>query len=199
MKTLAIASIVGSVILYVYLALAHTVLPIHNSDYKYTTAEDSILKTLKSANLKKGLYFLPYMPPDASNEEKMTRMKEMMGKPGALVNYYPAMEENTSTYIMSFIYNLISVLILCIALATARDKLINFRQRLWFVMLFVLFVIFSEIMLEYNWVGLPMHYLKGEIIDQVIGYLLTGIWLAWYYGRLSDRKKNTSSYTNVPQ
>ena len=187
MKTLAIASIVGAVILYVYLALAHVVLPIHENDFKYTAAQDNILGVLNTSNLEEGYYFVPYSPPGATREEKMNNMKAMMGKPGALINYYPSMNETASTFIMSFIYNLIAVLILCIALATANDKLNNFRQRLWFVMLFVFFVIFSQVMLEYNWVGIPMHYLKGIIIDQIVGYLLVGTWLAWYYGRLSTR------------
>ncbi|HUM46902.1 MAG TPA: hypothetical protein PLD84_08240, partial [Chitinophagales bacterium] len=91
------------------------------------------------------------------------------------------------TFIMSFIYNLIAVLIICIAMAAASSKLTSFTQRLWFVMLFALFAIFSEIMLQYNWVGIPMHFIMGQIIDQIVGYLLVGLWLAWYYGRLSAR------------
>lgn len=188
MKTLAIASIVGAIILYAYLFLAHAVLPIHHNDFKYTPSQDNILGVLNTSNLEEGFYFLPNLPPGATTEEEMNHMEAMVGKPGALINYYTSIGgPDAATFIMSFIYNLIAVLILCIALATASDKLINFRQRLWFVMLFVFFVIFSQIMLQHNWAGIPMHYLKGQIIDQIIGYLLVGIWLSWYYGRLSNR------------
>jgi hypothetical protein len=188
MKRLAIASIVGSIILYIYLALAHVLLPIHNTDFSYTPAQDTILRVLKSANLKDEFYLLPAVPPGTSREEQMKAMEAASMQPGALINYYPVFGgESGATFIMSFIYNFIAVLVLCIALATASDKLTTFGQRLWFIMLFVLFVIFSQIMLEYNWVRIPMHYLKGQIIDLVIGYLLVGVWLAWYYGRLAAK------------
>ncbi|MBK9732770.1 MAG: hypothetical protein IPO83_16065 [Chitinophagaceae bacterium] len=189
MKSLIIASFTGALILFIYLALAHTILPVHASDFKYTAAQDNILNVLNAANLEEGFYFLPGSPPEASAEEKTNLMQEMAGKPGALINYYSKVDAGGAmTFIMSFIYNLLAVLILCVALAAASDKLINFQQRLWFVMLFAFFVIFSEIMLQYNWVGIPMHYIKGLIIDQIVGYLLVGIWLAWYYGRLSVKK-----------
>ncbi|MEO5674959.1 MAG: hypothetical protein ABIQ74_09950 [Chitinophagales bacterium] len=188
MKTLAIASVVGSAILFIYLAVAHVLLTFHYSDFKYTPDQDKLLQTLSEVNLEDGFYFLPYSPPEATMEERMYTMQKMMGKPMALINYHARMEDSPMTLIMSFIYNLIAVLILCIAMAAANDKLNNFGQRLWFVMLFVFFVIFSNIMLSYNWNGFPMHFISGQIIDIVVGYLLVGLWLAWYYGRLRVRK-----------
>lgn len=188
MKTLAIASFVGALILFIFLALAHTVMPVHSGDFKYTPAQDSILKVLNNSNLEDGYYFVPFSPADASSEEKMKMMEKSMGKPGALINYYSKVSGGDAmTFIMSFIYNLIAVLIICIALAAASSKLNSFTQRLWFVMLFAFFAIFSDIMLQHNWVGIPMHFIMGQIIDQIVGYLLVGLWLAWYYGRLSAR------------
>ena len=81
MKTLAIASIVGAVILYIYLALAHVVLPIHDTDFKYTPAQDNILAVLNASNLEEGFYFVPYLPPGSTREEKMKHGEAMMGKP----------------------------------------------------------------------------------------------------------------------
>jgi hypothetical protein len=188
MKTLFIASIVGAIILFIYLAVAHVVLSFHFTDYKYTPAQDEILKTLSSSNLEDGFYFLPYLPPDAPMKERMENARKRMGQPMALLNYHNAMTGGPMTFIMSFIYNLIAVIILCIALAAANEKLNSFGQRLWFVMLFALFVLFSDIMLSYNWAGFPMHFLKGQIIDIFAGYLLVGIWLAWYYGRVAAKK-----------
>lgn len=189
MKTLAIASLTGAVILFVYLALVHTILPVHESDFKYTPAQDSILKVLNNSGLEEGFYFVPYYPPGSSHEVQEKAMENMTGKPAAIINYYAEIGGfDPVTFVMSFIYNLLSVLILCIALAAASGKLTSFGQRLWFVMLFALFVIFSQIMMQYTWVGIPMHYTRGLIIDQLGGFLLVGIWLAWYYGRASSAK-----------
>lgn len=189
MKRLAIASLVGALILFIYLALAHAFLPVHDNDFRYTPAQDNISQVLSASNLEEGFYMVPTSPPGTSMKEKMKYMESVADRPGALINYYPMMGgEGASVLIMSFIYNLIAVIIVCIALAAASDKLPTFLQRLWFVMLFAFFVIFSELMLEYNWLRFPMHFLRGEIIDQIVGYLLVGIWLSWYYGKLAMKK-----------
>jgi ABC-type multidrug transport system fused ATPase/permease subunit len=184
MKRLVIASLVGTIILYIYLALVHTLLPIHKGDYRYTSAQDSILQVLKTGITEDGMYFLPNTPPGAESGEEEKRMEEMTGKPWALVMYHSAFDFSSIAFLMSFIYNLLTVIIICIALAAASNKLISFGQRLWFVMLFPLFVIFGNIMLMYNWESFPMHYLSGQIGDVIVGYFFVGLWLAWYYARL---------------
>lgn len=190
MKHLAIAAIVGSIILYMFLALAHVVLRLHDDDYKYTPAQDSILNVLSTSLKEDGMYMLPYPPKGASDDEMKKMMNYVMeGNPVALISYHGKSEYNMMMYLMSFLYNFISVLIICIALAAASSNLKSFGQRLWFVMLFAVFVIFSEVMMRYNWERYPMHYLSGILIDTVIGYFLVGVWLAWYYGKLAAPKK----------
>lgn len=184
MKRLLVASVVGSIILYAVLFIAHVALPIHFSDYKHSAAEDTILQVLSSTLKEEGLYMLPYFDHGSSHEEMEAKWKERIGKPYALVNYNASMEMNPMMYVMSFIYNFMSVLILCIALAVASPRLASYFQRLWFVLLFALFTIFSNIMMQYNWDSYPMHYLGGQIIDMLAGYAVVGLWLAWYYGRL---------------
>ncbi len=189
MKHLAIASIVGSIILYIFLALAHMALHLHDSDYYYTPAQDSILKVLSSTLTEDGMYMLPYVPKGASEDQMKSMMNYIMeGNPVAMLSYQAKSEYNMMMYLMSFFYNFISVLIICIALAAASSSLKSFGQRLWFVMLFAAFVIFSDVMMRYNWEGFPMQYLTGIILDTVIGYFLVGVWLAWYYGKLVSQK-----------
>ena len=59
MKNLLIASLVGSLILYLFLFTAHVALPVHFSDYKKAPAEDTILNTLSSSLKEDGIYFFP--------------------------------------------------------------------------------------------------------------------------------------------
>jgi len=189
MKTLTIATLVGTIILYIFLAIVHTVLNpmIHEGDFKYTANQDNILAALTSANLENGLYMIPSVPPGSPMEDHEKYMTERMGKPWGYVIYNGEMTYGASLFIMSFVYNLITVLIVCIALAAASNRLTSFGQRLWFVMLFALFVIFANIMSSYNWYQFPMHFLKGEIIDIVGGMFCVGLWLAWYYGRVATK------------
>lgn len=187
MKNLLIASLVGSLILYLFLFTAHVALPVHFSDYKKAPAEDTILNTLSSSLKEDGLYFVPYFDPKQSHEEMEAIWKSRMGKPWVIISYHSSMEENAMTYLMSFVYNFMSVLIVCIALAAASSRLGSFWQRLWFVLLFSLFTVFSNIMMQYNWDSFPMHYLSGQIFDVVFGFLFVGLWLAWYYGRIEKK------------
>lgn len=188
MKRLLIASIVGTIILYVFLALAHTVLNMHYSDYKYTPSQDSIIRSLSSYLHEDGMYMVPYYQQGTPMKEIEADMHSRVGNPWAMINYQSQMEgENGMMFLMSFIYNFISVLIICVALATASARLGSFGQHLWFVMLFALFAIFATTMMSYNWEGQPMHHLKGSIIDNLVGYFLVGLWLAWYYGRLEKK------------
>jgi hypothetical protein len=188
MKHLAIASIVGSIILYVFLALGHMMLHLHDADYKYTPAQDSILSYLSSTLKEDGLYALPYLQPGASSKEQQNLMEYFMaGNPSAMVNFHARSEYSPMMYLMSFIYNFISILIICIALAAASGSLKSFGQRLWFIMLFAAFAIFSNVMMQYNWDQFPMHYLSGSILDTTIGYFCAGIWLTWYYGKIAAK------------
>jgi hypothetical protein len=43
-------------------------------------------------------------------------------------------------------------------------------------------------MLGFNWDQIPMHHLKGQIIDVIGGFFFVGLWLAWYYGRMEAKK-----------
>src|SRR6185369_15984690 len=133
-----------------------------------------------------GLYLLPSLPPGSGHEEMEKFMTDRTGKPWAFILYNHEMMGMASfpmQMVMGFIYNLITVLVVCIALAAASSRLTSFGQRLWFVMLFALFAIFSNLMPRYNWYHFPMHFIKGEIIDLVGGAFFLGLWLAWYYGR----------------
>jgi hypothetical protein len=37
--------------------------------------------------------------------------------------------------------------------------------------------------MNWNWFSTPWHYLTGEILDQLIGALLLGLWLGFILGR----------------
>ena len=187
MKQLAIASLVGTLILFFVLALMHTVLPVHLTDIKYTPAQDTILSVLSSSIKEDGMYYLPTSPPGTSRGEQAEMMQGMMDKPWAMVMYHGHFAFGPAQFIMGFIYNFISILIICIALAAASSRLTSFGQRLWFVMLFALFALFANVMLVYNYWFYPMHFIKGQIIDILVGYLFAGTWLAWYYGRITAR------------
>jgi len=52
--------VLSAVIVFVASSIMHMVLPYHKSDYSQLPDEDKIRATLRAANLKRGLYVIPY-------------------------------------------------------------------------------------------------------------------------------------------
>ncbi len=52
--------LLSAVIVFVASSIMHMVLPYHRSDYSQLPDEDKVLSTLRSANLKRGLYVFPF-------------------------------------------------------------------------------------------------------------------------------------------
>jgi hypothetical protein len=52
--------LLSAVIVFVASSIMHMVLPYHRSDYSQLPEEDKVLATLRSANLKRGLYVFPF-------------------------------------------------------------------------------------------------------------------------------------------
>ena len=52
--------LLSAIIVFVASSIMHMVLPYHRSDYSQLPDEDKVLSTLRSANLKRGLYVFPF-------------------------------------------------------------------------------------------------------------------------------------------
>lgn len=191
MKKIIIGSLVGGLILFIWGFLSWVVLPVHFQSFHYTPAQDSIMKSLADANLESGTYFIPYIDNreggfyDPKFQAEMKKHHDtMMGKPMATINYIKAgMHDDPMTMGMGFILNLFSAFCAALLLAAASAKTNSFFSRWWLVMLIAVILCTSGPLLDWNWMGMPWHYIKGIIFDNMIGWGLCGVWLAWYFGR----------------
>ena len=182
MKRSIIAILVGTVVLFVYQAMSWMVLPIHNNSFMYTSRQDSILATL--SGLEEGYYSLPGKAPGTTDEEHHKNMESMNGKPWAMVHYHHSFSMNMGpSMLRGFSINLIAVWIVVMILSSAAGVFNTFRSRLWVSLLFAIFCITQSNLMDWNWFETPMHYTSGAVIDKLLGWLLTGSWLAWYMGR----------------
>jgi hypothetical protein len=185
MRTL-IATVVGAIILFTFQAASWMALPIHKDSMKYTPKQDSITAML-SKNLKEdGMYFMPNLPPDAPKADHEKLMKSCEGKPYAMINYVSSYKIDMGMpMVIGFIINLISVFLVAMLLLKLSASFPGFGSKLMFVLLYGIIIALQAPLLNWNWMHYPMHYISGEIIDAVLGWLLVGIWLAWYAGRKS--------------
>lgn len=183
MLKVLIGSLVAAVIVFLYQFLSWTALGIHDNTMKYTADQDAILSALGSLP-EDGVYAIPNLPPGSTSEQHQEFEKSMVGKPWALVQYkkiYGGMM--TMQMVYGFILNFLAALVVAYTMWKCSDKFLSFGSRFIFAFGFVLFMILQSSLMMANWWETPWHYLSGEIIDHVVGWLLGGVWLAWWLGR----------------
>lgn len=184
MKRTLIATIVGTIIIFVFQALSWMVSPIHKNSFKHTDGQEAILSALSSTLQEDGMYYMPMLSPDAPHEEQEKFMNEQMGKPAATVSYVKAAHYNMGTNMAcGFIFTFIGVWIIVFILTKASNIFNTMGSRVGVTLALSVLVVFRTYMMEWNWMNSPMHYLCGQIIDELLGGLLLGLWLGWYLGR----------------
>lgn len=184
MKRTLIATIVGSIIIFIFQALSWMVSPIHKHSFKTTDKQDAILSAISSNLTEDGLYYLPMLSPDAPHEEQEKFMNEQMGKPAAAINYMQAAHYDMgSNMACGFILTFIGVWIIVWVLTKASNIFNTMGSRVGAVLALAVFVVCRSYLMEWNWMNSPMHYISGQIIDELVSGLLLGLWLGWYLGR----------------
>ncbi|OIP00626.1 MAG: hypothetical protein AUJ98_07250 [Bacteroidetes bacterium CG2_30_33_31] len=182
MKRIFISAIVASIIFFAYQSLSWTLLPTHSNSVKYTNNQDTILHTLNKNLSEDGFYYVP----SQKNGETMEEFnKNAEGKPFAIINYHKSLTNNMAVGMtLGFIFNFMGLLMASIILFNLKTNL-RFVSRWFLVMSIASIIFFMSLMTSWNWWHTPSHFLKGEIFDIIIGWGITGIWLAWYSGRKS--------------
>ncbi|HMD00332.1 MAG TPA: hypothetical protein VKH37_09265, partial [Ferruginibacter sp.] len=172
---------VGAILLFGWQSLSWTVLNLHENEYKYTPAQDTIMKTLSSVLKEEGQYGMPRLAPGTSHEKMEEYGKQNEGKPWAMVIYHPEQKmDMTMQIIKGFIICLVCVWLCCLVIARGSKSFMDaFVTALTFGVVCFLFVWY----VGHNWMHTPWDVLKPELVDDLVGWGLTGIWLGWWYGR----------------
>lgn len=182
-----IAIVVGTIIIYVYQAFSWMVLPVHNDTFKYSARQDTLLDQLDKHLEEPGAYRFPAADNHteaASKGDDHKKMNEVSGEhqgPYAQVFYVArGFEMNPVKFAVGFLSQLFSVFFVVLVLSAVRDRLTTFFQRLWLVMLLAGLIILQGPVANLNWMDFPWHYVKGTILDILIGWFLAGVWLAYF-------------------
>lgn len=186
MKRNIIALIGATLILFVWQSMSWMVLPVHEDFAKYTPNDAAIMTVLNSSLTESGAYMMPGMDPskEPTVDEMKKRNAEMEGKPYALVMYnkeFHAMPP--SMMVLGNLLNLVAVLIAISLVNMGIRSGASFGTRFMLVLSLAIFCIFQSALLNWNWMGFPWHFIKGEVIDLVVGWSLCGLFLSWYLGK----------------
>jgi hypothetical protein len=182
MKKIIIGSFVGAVLLFAWQTLSWMVLNLHQSEYRYTPAQDTIMNVLNNSLAEDGQYVIPNVPVGTSHDEMEAKWKTWEGKPSAIVVYNKVKESNMPKQIITgFLICFICVWFCCMVIGKManRNFLNAFTTALKFGLVCFLFVWY----VGHNWMQTPWSVLKPELLDDLVGWGLVGVWLGWWYPR----------------
>ena len=187
-----IAGIVGGFVLFIWNFVAHDILPLGEMGVRVMENEDAVTSALQT-NLRdhSGFYIFPSggLTPGASGAEKKAAMKKMeeqmaAGAGGVLI-YRPKRTFNfPKRLIIQFATDVAEALLAVFLLAQTRIN--GFGGKVGFVLTAGILAAITTNVPYANWYGFPKDFTLGQMITQVLGFLLVGIVAALLLGRRTE-------------
>jgi hypothetical protein len=181
MKKILIGTIVGTIIFFAYQGIMWNM--VHKGFASYTPNQDAILNNLNQNLTQDGVYFLPWVDPADPDMKKKheAQMEQNMGRPWAMVFYHTKMEYTGAYVAKGVLYSFLACLIVCLVLYNGMFS--SFGSRFLVSMCFALFTLVQGVLDDMNWWSYPWNFVKPEVIDLILGWGITSLWLAWFVKR----------------
>lgn len=187
-KKIVLGGIIGGVLMFIWSAVSHMLLPIGSMGIKSIPNEDAVLAAMKTNITEPGFYFFPgegmMEAQSGSKEQQDAAMaawtKKYEAGPRGVMVYYPTGETPMppSKLIFEGLSDVVGALIAAFLLSMATLRVRSFAGRVGFVTLLGLL---AWILIEFsywNWYGFPPAYVTGTLIDQVVGMAFAGVGIA---------------------
>jgi hypothetical protein len=183
---IAVATLLGGLVMFLWGAFAHMVLPIGEMSVRAPVNEDKVIAALHD-NLpsEHAIYMLPYFDMAKHNDPKATEAFSIKAasSPYAFIVYAPYGHDP-----MQMGYNLFhqwlsdTLAALLIALILIRST-VSAMRGLYTGLAFGVFAWLSLSVPFWNWYRFPAAFTLGTLIEQAFGWLLAGAVMGWWLGR----------------
>ncbi len=189
MKKVLLPGILGGLLVFIWSAIAHMVLPIGEMGLKsIPQTEDALLTAMKSNLQEPGLYFMPglEMGRTPTEEENNAFQAKYQAGPTALLVYHPTGETPMSPgqLLRQLLFDVLGGLIAAFVVSLTVASL---GMRALAVTLMGLFSWLTVSVPHWNWYRFPAAFTIGEGLDGVIGWMLGGFLIAWLVQRAEKR------------
>ena len=181
---LIIAAILGGLIMFVWGAVGHMFLGLGEAGVMPMPNEDAMAAVMKANLSEPGLYFMPGMDikKQATAEEQTAWAAKYKAGPTAILVYHPTGEEPMSPKQLAI------ELASNIAAALVVGMILIFAVVSWGRGIIISTLVGSAGWLSinvsyWNWYGFPTNFVTSELIEQVVGWLLTGFVLGFILRR----------------
>lgn len=184
-----LAGIVGGVVMFFWNFVAHEFLPLGEMGVRVMTNEDAVTGALQT-NLgdTSGFYIFPSggLTPGASGEQKKAAMQkaeeQMAAGAGGVLIYRPKRVFNfPKRLIIQFATDVAEALLAVFLLA--QTSITGFGGKVGFVLTAGILAAITTNVPYANWYGFPKDFTLGQMITQILGFLLVGIVVTLVLGR----------------
>jgi hypothetical protein len=180
-----IAGLLGGLVFFIWGALAHMALPIGEMGMKTATAEEPVLAALRDNLPGEGVYVVPGLAPAQMSDEAAVKAYSARAKanPYAFVVYQPQGRDGMDmggNLVKQYLSDTLSALVAAFVLALGA---FGFGKRVLVAGALGLFSWLSISAPYWNWYRFPLDFTVGNLIEQVLGWLLAGAVMAWWLGR----------------
>ena len=181
MSRTILAGFLGALVLMIWGFLSWDVLPFHGKTMHTLSNEDAIITALKAGNAESGTYQIPG-PGDASAAAKKAQMQKMMAGPIAWLHFQSEGygELDVMYFIKGFLVCFFSAMIAASLLGKLSWSLASkFGARVRFVMTLGFFLAVAGRLNDWAWMGYPTDFSLNLLADDLIGWSLAGLVIAW--------------------
>lgn len=182
-----IAGILGGIVMFLWTAIAHTVLPIGEMGVGTPLAQQETLDAIAaSAPAGGGAYLYPSLAPEQWSDEAAMQafIEQNRGNAYAFVVYRPdgnpALENMAPNLVTQFVSVTVAALIAAWLLSLGA---FGFGRRVLLAGGLGVFAWLAISVPYWNWYRFPTELTVGNALEQVIGWLLAGAAIAWWLGR----------------
>src|SRR4051794_9139237 len=117
-KRVFLAAILGAIAMFIWSAIAHTVLPLGEAGIRQINNEQALLSAMQATLSEPGFYMFPNMPP--GNDQAQYQRKISTGPSGMMV-YFPIRDFSFGkSLLVEFLTELLQALIAIYLLSRAR-------------------------------------------------------------------------------
>jgi len=179
-----LAAVLGGLVMFFWGAFSHMALGLGSSSIKQIPNEAAVVEQMRSNIVEPGIYFVPGA--DMSRTMTEVEMSEYAARhkegPTATIVYHPTGTDMISLPRLGneLASNILAALVAAIILAFAA---VGFG-RAWMISTLIGVTGWLSISASYwNWYRFPTRFVIDELLDQVVGWLLSGFVLAFIMRR----------------
>jgi hypothetical protein len=193
-KRIILAGILGGIAMFMWMFIAHIVLPLGQVGISEIPNEQPVLAAMQGQiGASSGLYLFPGMGlgPNATRAQKNAAMKDYEQKlattPSGLLLYHPPGNKGITPARLGleFLFEVIESILLVFLIAKAR--ITSFGGRLGFATAAGLLAAIPTNASYWNWYGFPANYTQAYIFMQWVAFVCVGLVAGWMLKSEADR------------